>query len=325
MTTPFLLHVKAPDSQASPAGRLPATSSYRIEYAESAGWRGKDWWLFQQWHDARHVWLYLVEVRTARALQVEAKLLRDDPHWVYALSGDFTCRHPQSGESWTLPQDTHQHVWSSPTTLCIDLPAGHHLFFGFSVESGWPLRYAGAPLSHLGEVPGPEDKPPQGTHPLPMNADIRACLLTLASLSPVEGMLLDTQIYQPVARLIDLAEDVYNQSANGRTAQLALVDAVRDYVGEAIQQAHLLPPLAEIARHFGVSGDYLSRIYREHYGQSLQSFIMRRRLNEAYRLLHDEGMTVSAVTYRLGFTDLSAFGKLFRKYFNKSPSEVRRR
>src|SRR5690606_10653629 len=123
---------------------------------------------------------------------------------------------------------------------------------------------------------------------------------------------------------IDLTEAMYNQSANGRTAQLALVDAVRGYVDTSIRQAHVLPPVAEIARHFRVSGDYLSRTYRKHYGHSLQSFMMRRRLNEAYRLLHQEGMTVSAVTYRLGFTDLSAFGKLFRKYFNKSPSEVKR-
>jgi AraC-like DNA-binding protein len=50
-------------------------------------------------------------------------------------------------------------------------------------------------------------------------------------------------------------------------------------------------------------------------------FIRNIRLKRAAQLLHTPGINVSEVTYQVGFTNLSYFGKKFHSLFGLTPTE----
>jgi two-component system response regulator YesN len=46
-------------------------------------------------------------------------------------------------------------------------------------------------------------------------------------------------------------------------------------------------------------------------------------INEAKRLLKNTPMTVQNVATNVGYTDIRAFNRLFKKYTNQTPNEYR--
>jgi AraC-like DNA-binding protein len=47
-------------------------------------------------------------------------------------------------------------------------------------------------------------------------------------------------------------------------------------------------------------------------------------MDAARQLLQKSEMDISEVCERVGYSDLSSFGKLFRRYYNVSPTEVKK-
>jgi AraC-like DNA-binding protein len=56
-------------------------------------------------------------------------------------------------------------------------------------------------------------------------------------------------------------------------------------------------------------------------GQTAVEFIRTIRLKRAAQMLKQNQLTVSEITYAVGFNDLQYFRNRFKKYFGVSPSE----
>jgi AraC-like DNA-binding protein/ActR/RegA family two-component response regulator len=98
---------------------------------------------------------------------------------------------------------------------------------------------------------------------------------------------------------------------------LPAVNYVEKNLHEKIQQTIV----AEIC---GLSSCQLSRKFKQLYGITFQEFILRRRVNEALRLLINPNAAVTDVAYTVGFNDSAHFTRTFRRYIGKSPSEYKR-
>ena len=83
--------------------------------------------------------------------------------------------------------------------------------------------------------------------------------------------------------------------------------------------------LADLARTVGVSRSHLCRIFRRVTGQSLKSFLTRRRLLAAKTMLQDPRVMIQRVAAAVGYRDLSHFDRVFRRLEGQSPSSYRRR
>jgi len=82
-----------------------------------------------------------------------------------------------------------------------------------------------------------------------------------------------------------------------------------------------------IAARQKVSPRYVQKLF-ENDGLSFSEFVLERRLDRAWHLLHRPstlGRTISSIAYEVGFSDLSYFNRTFRRRFGMSPSESRRR
>ncbi len=127
--------------------RLPADCSYRVPYARKRCWRGENWWITEQAYDARHAYVYLIEVSPRQTLRFSVECLRRDLHWLYPLAGEFCIHGPDGMVALWLVADEHVQVRAEVATYEVTLPGGRHLLFGFVVERGWPSRYLGTALA----------------------------------------------------------------------------------------------------------------------------------------------------------------------------------
>lgn len=97
---------------------------------------------------------------------------------------------------------------------------------------------------------------------------------------------------------------------------------VRAHIGAALDGGTVVT-LAETARTLGVSSRSLVRALTEA-GLTHHQLVEAERRVRTERLLAQAGLPLADVAERLGFTDLSSFGRKCRAWFGLSPSRVRR-
>ena len=79
--------------------------------------------------------------------------------------------------------------------------------------------------------------------------------------------------------------------------------------------------LEKIARAFFVSKFYLCRAFKGYVGSSIHSYIVAKRISLAKSLI-DSGESASAVAYKVGFGDYSAFYRAYVKHVGAAPTEM---
>jgi AraC family transcriptional regulator, dual regulator of chb operon len=83
--------------------------------------------------------------------------------------------------------------------------------------------------------------------------------------------------------------------------------------------------VASLVKMAGVSHEHLSRTFRKLLKVTPSGYAARQRLQWASRLLRGTDRKVLDICYQVGFGNLSYFCNLFRKEFNMTPREFRRR
>lgn len=79
----------------------------------------------------------------------------------------------------------------------------------------------------------------------------------------------------------------------------------------------------ELSDLIRVSERQLNRIMQEYYSMTFKEKLTAIRLEEAKTLLLSSNLSVSEISEKTGFSSLSYFSRLFQKYFNMSPSQVK--
>ncbi|TDO23819.1 helix-turn-helix transcriptional regulator [Pedobacter duraquae] len=96
---------------------------------------------------------------------------------------------------------------------------------------------------------------------------------------------------------------------------------IRDQLLANIQAA---PVIADLAMQAAMSPTKLKRLFRQIFGTSIFNYYQQFRMKEAARLLKTEKLSVAAVGYHLGFTNLSHFSKLFEAHIGMKPKKYSR-
>ncbi len=98
------------------------------------------------------------------------------------------------------------------------------------------------------------------------------------------------------------------------------------YVDQACDMIHNTFPtvsVQELARHLQLNRCYLSRIFKESTGISLQKYIANTRL-QASRELLIQGRTVAEAATAMGYADIASFSRAFKQYFKMSPMQYKK-
>lgn len=81
------------------------------------------------------------------------------------------------------------------------------------------------------------------------------------------------------------------------------------------------PHLSALANMAGLSETKMKHLFKQTFGDTIYNYYQTERMQEAGFLLKQAGYSVSEVGYRLGFSNLSHFSRLFEKHFGTTPKK----
>ena len=118
--------------------------------------------------------------------------------------------------------------------------------------------------------------------------------------------------YRIVSQLFCLYGELFGE----RRGKSDYARQVMDYV-----EAMYMQPIrvGEIAAGLHLDRRYLSRVFRERTGQTVQEYILSVRMSEAKRFL-SEGLSVGETAERCGYSDGFLFSKMFKRWVGVSPA-----
>jgi AraC-like DNA-binding protein len=100
-----------------------------------------------------------------------------------------------------------------------------------------------------------------------------------------------------------------------------LRDDIKAYIMEKLHDNNL--SLTMISVQFNINPSYLSRFFKEQFGENLIDFINRQRIEYAKVLLRESNMPINEVLEKSGFTNNNTFTRVFKRYENMTPSQYK--
>ena len=129
----------------------------------------------------------------------------------------------------------------------------------------------------------------------------------------VSPIYLNLKLYTIIDRLSSLNQ---TQGSENPVSQYC-IKAV-DYI-RANYQSHIT--IDGIARDLGIDRRYFSRIFTQYTGVSPQRYLVDYRLEKAKNLMTTGAYSVSEVASSVGYDDIFAFSKIFKKKYGVPPSK----
>ena len=81
--------------------------------------------------------------------------------------------------------------------------------------------------------------------------------------------------------------------------------------------------VSDLAKSLGYSHSYLSHIFKEKMGITLQSYINAKRVELSLHYLRNQSLPITQIAQLLKYDTVQSYGKAFKKIMNCSPSEYR--
>lgn len=82
--------------------------------------------------------------------------------------------------------------------------------------------------------------------------------------------------------------------------------------------------LTKVADHFHFNSSYLSSYFSTHHNEGFNEYLNRVRIKKAMELLKNNSLSISDISWMVGYSSHSYFCKVFKKITGMSPSEFRR-
>jgi len=115
---------------------------------------------------------------------------------------------------------------------------------------------------------------------------------------------------------LDMRKEKYLYPLNGND-----IETIYKVKEQMLEQLETPPVINGLALSAGMSPTKLKRIFRQVFGNSIFNYYQEFRMKEAARLLKEEKLSVSDAGYRLGFTNLSHFSRVFEEHIGIKPKK----
>lgn len=142
-----------------------------------------------------------------------------------------------------------------------------------------------------------------------------------------EGFLKEMRIYEKLVSLLMMLmeerciPEVYLDYSQSRSKKQDLQE-VKEYLDQSYRSRITLDSLAE---KFFINKFYLARIYKEQFGTSITSYLLKVRVMHARQLLRYTDLPIEKIGHECGIHDANYFSRMFKKEEGMSPGEYRKR
>lgn len=125
--------------------------------------------------------------------------------------------------------------------------------------------------------------------------------------------------------LCELEEDFLDTLLQMRNIEsMESMQAVAKQIREYIEMNYAKElTLTGLAQKYNIEKTYLSRLFKQETGKNLMPYIAEKRIDHAKELIKQGDISLTEVSYLVGYDDYSYFNKVFRKIMGISPSEYR--
>lgn len=100
-----------------------------------------------------------------------------------------------------------------------------------------------------------------------------------------------------------------------------LVARVGEFIAENYQDANL--NISMIGNHFDMKPTYLSKLFKDQTGEGLLDTINKIRIDRAKRMIVDQNISIGEAAGSVGFNDVNAFIRTFKKYEGITPGKFK--
>lgn len=123
-----------------------------------------------------------------------------------------------------------------------------------------------------------------------------------------------------INKMLDVLMEHHAKTANGKNegvAQRARHIIEKDYTDPMLG-------LYSISEQLGVSNTYLSKVFKDTYGQGLVQYINQQRIEQAKSLILSTALSVKEVASLAGFSSDVSFIRVFKQYTNTTPGKYKK-
>ncbi len=153
-------------------------------------------------------------------------------------------------------------------------------------------------------------------------ASFTSILTDLYDLASSSDYIRDMRINEKLGTLLTLLmEQPWHPESITVSRKRLELTAVKEYLDEHYMEKIALDDLSE---HFFINKFYLSKIFKETYGTTVNNYLISKRITRAKQLLRFTNMTVDEIGVAVGMTDANYFSRMFRKVEGISPREYRK-
>ncbi|WP_426452743.1 helix-turn-helix domain-containing protein [Paenibacillus sp. S-38] len=103
----------------------------------------------------------------------------------------------------------------------------------------------------------------------------------------------------------------------------ALIGQVKEYIEKHYADPNL--SLNQISDRFEMNPRYLSRLFKEEFGEKFIDYMLRVRLEEAQKLLLHTSLPVQDIAEKVGYVHVISFHRAFKNMFGQPPGHYRKR
>lgn len=197
-------------------------------------------------------------------------------------------------------------------------------YFHRSSENLWTLKWAhfyGPNMNGIYEKYAERGgRPCFRPHSLKPYVQLHGELYDIASSS---SHIRDMRIYEKLASLLTLLmEESWNpESGACSTARKQNLQSIKDYLDLHYQEKITLDSLSE---QFFINKFYLTRIFKEQFGLSVNNYLLQVRITHAKQLLRFTDLPIEKISQECGMNDANYFSRTFKKVEGMPPGEFRR-
>lgn len=157
----------------------------------------------------------------------------------------------------------------------------------------------------------------------PANQAIFTSLIKeLYALASSSDYIRDMRINEKLSELLTLImEQSWHTDGGSLSKKRTELADVKAYLDEHYTERISLD---DLSNHFFINKYYLTRIFKETYGSTINIYILSKRITRAKQLLRFSEMTMDEIGAAVGMGDANYFSRAFRKVEGVSPSEYRK-
>ena len=125
--------------------------------------------------------------------------------------------------------------------------------------------------------------------------------------------------------LVEITQDFNNKKTNEDKPitkdALTIAEKIKNYIDNHYTEKIQLFELSDI---FHYSSSHLCRAFKSKYHETIVSYILRKRIVEAAKLISQEEKNFQEISDELGFDTVQYFSTVFKKYTHITPTEFKK-